>query len=60
MNPMLRILFATIVAGLLAGTLGRELGFSPVAYLAALLVVMFAISLLDRDRFYAADLRRRR
>jgi hypothetical protein len=41
----------------LTAVIGEALHFRGTAYLGALFVVMFLVSLTDRDRFYARDLR---
>jgi len=49
------VIFAVAVA-----LIGEALSFSSAAYLAALVIGLLAISMIDRDRFWGADLRRTR
>ncbi len=58
MNAMLRIVLVSLAVAAIIGLVGKQLGFDGAAYLASLFVGMFLVSLTDRDRFYAADLRR--
>jgi membrane associated rhomboid family serine protease len=58
-SPVLIVVATVIVAGVIA-LIGETLSFSSAAYLAAFVIGLLAISLLDRDRFRGADLRRTR
>ena len=49
---------AAALVGVAIGIIGNALSFDGGAYLVALLVGMLLVSLIDRDRFWGADLRR--
>lgn len=57
MNHMHRIGFVTLPGATVTGLVGEQFGSGAAPHLASLSVGMFVMSLTDRDRFYAADLR---
>jgi hypothetical protein len=60
MRSLLLIGAAAITVGVSIGLVGKALDFGSAAYLAALVVGVLVVSLVDRDRFWAADIRRQR
>jgi len=56
-SPVL-IVAATVVLSVTIGLIGEALEFGSAAYLAALVIGSLAVSLIDRDRFWGADLLR--
>ncbi len=61
MSPMPRLVLTgvTLLAlSVIVAVIGETFDIGSPYYLVCLFVVMFLVSLTDRDRFYAADLRR--
>ena len=58
-SPVL-IAAVTVVVAVTIAVIGEALNFGSGAYLAAVVLGILAVSLIDRDRFWAADLRRER
>lgn len=51
---------AIVVVAVAVALIGEALAFGSARLLAALVIGLLAVSLIDRDRFWAADLRRTR
>lgn len=58
-SPVLVVAATVIVDGVIA-LISEALSFGSAVYLAAFVIGLLAISLIDRDRFWDADLRRTR
>jgi hypothetical protein len=59
MRSPLLIGAAAVAVAVLIAVIGAALEFGSAAYLGALVLGILVVSLIDRDRFWAADLRHR-